>query len=117
VFQARVERTISAAHHNGPKDSKCHLNHGHDWGVKVQFKYFYPELNQYGWGPDFGLVKKVLDRYDHQDLNLMMVGIPPSAENFAVELYDTLYKETAWQPEWVEVDEGNGNSVRYTPSK
>lgn len=114
MWVSRVEKTISAAHHNGPPDNKCANNHGHDWRVIVQFTY--DVLNEWGWGPDFGMIKRIIDSYDHGvggDLNVRLHPDPPSAENFARELYTALAEYFGFPPDFVEVHEGNENSVRY----
>ena len=117
MFESRVERQIEAAHHNGPPESKCYTNHGHSWKVIVVFQYpnSVVSLSKYGWGPDFHDVKRIIDEYDHKDLNDKMgAGIPPSAENLARVLYDQFSIKLGFKPKYVELHEGSGNSVRYT---
>lgn len=110
MWTSRVERTVSAAHHNGPLGGKCATNHGHDWHIVVEFTY--EDLDSaYGWGPDFGIVKKTLDEYDHQDLNTLMPV--PSAELFARHLFEELADATGCVPDFVQVSEGHGNKVTY----
>lgn len=112
-FTARVERSISAAHHNGPPGSRCRTNHGHDWFIVVEIEYTESELDGYGWGPDFGAVKRVLDAFDHKDLNEIMQE-PSSSENFALRIFNAVRQATTFTPKSVEVNEGNGNRVTYT---
>lgn len=112
MFTSRVERQFEAAHHNGPEYSRCHINHGHSWKVVVEFEY--EKLDKYGWGPDFAAIKQVIDRFDHQDLNALMPA--PSAENVAVFLFNhftEIFLDA--QVTFVQVEEGGGNTVRYTP--
>lgn len=115
MFESRVERQIEAAHHNGPEGGRCFNNHGHTWKITAVFQYGNDIVanSPYGWGPDFGDIKAVIDEYDHKDLNTKMTTIPPSAENFARVLYDQLTIKTGLAPWYVEVHEGGGNSVRY----
>ena len=113
MFTATVERTITAAHHNGPEGHKCNTNHGHDWRAIVTVEYGDEDLNANGWGPDFGAIKAVLDRYDHQDLNELL-PFPPSAENFAKHLYREIWTATSFTPSRVELYEGHDNRVAYT---
>lgn len=111
MYTSQVKRQFEAAHHNGPEWSRCHTNHGHTWKVVVRFEY--EKLDAYGWGPDFGVVKQLIDRFDHQDLNALMPV--PSAENVAKFLYDVFVEKF---PDakvlFVQVYEGGGNSARYT---
>jgi 6-pyruvoyl-tetrahydropterin synthase len=110
-------RTISAAHHNGPDGNKCQRNHGHDWGIHVTFEYGEEDLDAYGWGPDFGKIKKVLDSFDHQDLNTLdqFHGKPASAEHFALVLVQALSDAVGMRPNYLSVDEGNGNTIQWSP--
>lgn len=101
-----------AAHHNGPLSSKCHRNHGHTWDIEVRFSFSDDKLDQYGWGVDFSLVKEVIDAFDHHDLNERL-KVPPSSENFAKMLYKLLHGATGYKPDYVQVKEGHGNTVRY----
>lgn len=117
MFTSRVERTISAAHHNGPPGNRCENNHGHDWHIVIELRYEEADLNEYGWGPDFGSIKKLIDEYDHGvngDLNLMLAPLPPSAENLAKALWERCRIRFALLPLSVTVHEGKGNSVTYT---
>lgn len=115
MFTARIERLIAAAHHNGPPGHKCRTNHGHDWRVVVEISYGDEVVDgsPSGWGPDFGVVKAVIDAYDHQDLNERFGGQPASAENFARRLYREVAEGTGCEPDFVEVNEGNANRVTY----
>ena len=113
MFVLNVSRQIEAAHHNGPPGNRCQTNHGHSWLISVQFTYTDANLNAFGWGPDFGKIKAIIDAYDHKDLN-QELSIPPSAENFAKTIFDRLHVELGFIPDWVEIEEGKGNKVRYT---
>jgi 6-pyruvoyl-tetrahydropterin synthase len=116
MYESRVVRQIEAAHHNGPPGHKCEVNHGHTWGITVVFQYTNESVSNdtYGWGPEFGAVKKIIDQYDHQDLNDKFgPGIPPSAENLARVLYDQFVIQLGASVKYVQVNEGSGNSVRY----
>lgn len=128
AFISRVEKTISAAHHNGPEDNKCHNIHGHDFRVVVQ--YTYDQLDEYGWGPDFGGIKKIIEKYDHGvgpidglgnrlpnfTLNKWLAPDPPSAEHLARRIYQELADWFNLAPDFVRVHEGSGNSVSYNPN-
>ena len=111
-WRSSVDREIAAAHHNGPKGSKCHTNHGHTWKIRVSFVY--EALDQWGWGPDFHAVKVAIDSIDHKDLNEIL-SEPASAENVGRYIAQTVYEMTGEVPTEVSVDEGSGNSVVYYP--
>lgn len=112
MFTSQVERQFEAAHHNGPEHNRCHNNHGHTWKVLVEFEY--DELNNWGWGPDFGVVKQIIDRLDHSDLNAFMKF--PSAENVAKFLW-THFNDAfpRARVNFIQIREGGGNTVRYYP--
>jgi 6-pyruvoyl-tetrahydropterin synthase len=109
TFTAQVTRQIEAAHHNGPIESKCHGNHGHSWTITIRFGYTPADLDQYGWGIDFLRVKKLIDRYDHKDLNTILAV--PSAENLAIQLWSDFEQDCGRSPLSVTVEEGKGNIV------
>jgi 6-pyruvoyl-tetrahydropterin synthase len=116
VFTTRVVRQIEAAHHNGPEGSKCYTNHGHSWKILVEVQVEDRKVNdsEYGWSVDFHAIKEVIDFYDHKDLNAEFFDTPPSAENLARNLWFRIFQETGFQPTFVEVHEGSGNSVRFS---
>lgn len=109
TWTSTVERVIAAAHHNGPPGHKCTTNHGHDFRIVVEFTY--TEVDDIGWGPDFGKIKKLIDAFDHQDLNMHMVH--PSAELFAKFLFDLFKQAFGVTPNFVSVAEGKDNTVVY----
>lgn len=114
LFTSRVERSLSAGHSNGPPEGKCFRFHGHDFGIVVEITYDENKLDQYGWGPDFSAIKKVLDDFgDHQPLNEVMAPTPASAENIAKWLFNAISKATHFSPDFVSVSEGHGNKVTY----
>lgn len=111
MWTSSVERVIAAAHSNGPVGQKCYNKHGHDFTIVVEFSY--ELVDEFGWGPDFGKIKKLIDAFDHQDLN---VHLPhPSAELFAKHLFELFTQAFGIAPNWVSVSEGKGNNVVYTP--
>lgn len=117
MFIARVARTVSAAHHNGPDGNKCQRNHGHDWQIELEIAYHADDLDEYGWGPDFGRIKRVLDAYDHHDLNEVITKHPPSAERFAMTLVADVEAEFEgrYRVHRIVVHEGNANTIEYFP--
>lgn len=61
--------------------SKCANLHGHNWIVTVYCKA--ENLNQNGMVTDFSDIKSRVMVLDHQNLNEMLKGINPTAENLA----------------------------------
>lgn len=122
-----VEKEISAAHHAGPPGHRCQTNHGHDFLIVIEISY--SVLDEYGWGPDFAALKKILAPLDHNDLNeffadpLRHAGwMPPTSENLSEWLYEEVkdYLEQGgnkWEAvvDFVRVQEGAGNHVTYRP--
>jgi 6-pyruvoyltetrahydropterin/6-carboxytetrahydropterin synthase len=112
LWVSHVEAEFSAAHHNGPEGHKCLTNHGHDWKAEVEFTY--DQLDEVGWGPDFGAVKAIIRELDHKDLNeLFMPAMRPSAENIARWLYEQFADRLGRMPTYVKVQEAAGNWVIY----
>jgi 6-pyruvoyltetrahydropterin/6-carboxytetrahydropterin synthase len=97
MFELMIEESFCAAHalrgYNGP----CENLHGHTW--KVQVFLTGNKLNKIGILIDFrgikAALKKVLDRFDHQNLN----DLPefkkqnPSCEILAKLVFEKLKKE------------------------
>lgn len=118
VFQAHVEATVEAAHSNGPVGHRCQNMHGHSWRIEVEWIYGLQDLNEYGWGPDFGAVKAIIRRLDHSGGDRGLNGFfnfPPSAENIAQYLFREIH--SGW-PEMqhltIIIHEGGGNTLTYT---
>jgi len=109
-----VEEEFSSAHHNGPEGHKCNETHGHDWLAVVEITYH--QVNELGWGPDFGDVKGVIRPMDHQNLNKLF-AFPPSAELIGQWLYHEIWGRIGIQPDFVEIHEGGANRIRYTETQ
>ena len=63
-------------------DSKCKNLHGHNWLVVVYCGA--NKLNHNGMIIDFKHIKNLIhDRLDHQNINEVLPGINPTAENMA----------------------------------
>ena len=105
----KIERNVEAAHSNGPVGQQCYTVHGHSWHIEVEYRY--DEIDEYGWGPNFADVKKLIDALDHKDLNKLFVR--PSSEIISKWLYEQLQDELHVKVNWVSVSEGHGNTVRY----
>lgn len=113
MFRAHVEATFESAHANGPVGHKCHVMHGHSWLGEIEWEYDSDKQDEFGWGPDFGKVKELFRRLDHQDLNEFFV-FPPSAENIAQRIYKDFIAQFGFAPLFVKLHEGRGNIMTYT---
>ena len=105
---------ISASHQlKLSYQSACERLHGHNWNIVVHCKN--EDLNEDGMIIDFTEIKKIVNQFDHQNINDIMKGdngefINPTAENMAKYLCDSIpycYK--------IEVEETDGNKVIYEP--
>ena len=112
MFRAHVEETFEAAHANGPEGHKCHVMHGHSWRAELEWDYDETKQNEFGWGPDFGAVKGMVRKLDHQNLNELF-SFAPSAENIAQFLYNEFTSIFGMYPAKVQLFEGRGNSITY----
>lgn len=103
----RIE--ISASHKLSLNyKSKCENLHGHNWIVEIYMRS--EELDENGMVYDFTHIKeKVKSKLDHQNLNDVLNGINPTAENIAKWIQEQLgekcYKVT--------VQESEGNIAGY----
>jgi 6-pyruvoyltetrahydropterin/6-carboxytetrahydropterin synthase len=93
-FSVRVQVEFAAAHHIRGYDGECARPHGHNWKIEVEAAT--EQLNQIGIAVDFkvlkAMVKKLVDRYDHQDLNTIapFSDLNPTAETMAMVFYNEL---------------------------
>jgi 6-pyruvoyl-tetrahydropterin synthase len=119
LFTLHVERQVEAEHHNGPASSRCHNVHGHSWLIEVEITFGESELDEWGWGTDFGVIKSLIEEFDHDTLNQhpLMGGLAPSAENLARVIYFETISRTGMQPDFVRVHEGKGNTMTYRASE
>ena len=119
TWTLHVEEDFSSAHANGPEGHKSNTMHGHDWLATVEVTY--DKLDENGWGPDFGAIKAIIKPLDHKNLNDLFDGtlghfawMKPSAENIAKWLFHQVWGVTGYKPDFVEINEGGANRVRYT---
>jgi len=76
-MKMHTEETISASHHLLNYDGKCAKLHGHNFRVVVDI---IGKVNPAtGMIIDFGEVKSVIEKLDHEDLNNFIEN--PTAEN------------------------------------
>lgn len=108
IFSVSKRMEIAGAHYlDLPYESKCKNLHGHNWIVTVHCRA--NKVNEQGMICDFAHIKKrVHDRFDHQNINEVLNGLNPTAENIAkyiCGLVPHCYK--------VEVQESEGNVACY----
>jgi len=97
--------------------SKCVNVHGHNWIITVRVES--PSLNKEGMVVDFGAIKEIVNKLDHHNLNEVLPGLNPTAENIARWIADevtlllsgTNYKANV---SFVRVQESEGNVACYT---
>ncbi|HEV2037099.1 MAG TPA: 6-carboxytetrahydropterin synthase, partial [Candidatus Eremiobacteraceae bacterium] len=102
---------IDAAHQLSlPYDSPCNRRHGHRYGIEISASAH--EL-EHGMVVDFNVLQKVVDEFDHCDLNdrpeFRVTGLATTAENIAIVLSQKLQHAVG---ERVSIDEV---VVRETP--
>jgi 6-pyruvoyltetrahydropterin/6-carboxytetrahydropterin synthase len=92
MFDIFIDTHFAGAHHLRDYPGDCEKPHGHNWKVKVTVRA--TELDQYGMGIDFKVLKKivkeVIDKLDHNDLNTLpyFQDRNPSSEHIATFLFD-----------------------------
>ncbi len=94
-YSVKVTVEFAAAHHIRGYDGECARPHGHNWVIEVEATT--PKINEIGIAVDFkvlkSMVKKLIDRYDHQDLNSVAPfndKMNPTAESLSFVLYKDL---------------------------
>jgi len=70
---------------NLPYNSKCNQPHGHNYLIEIWVE---AHPNKNGMVLDFNKIKKVVNKYDHTNLNLYFKQ--PTAENIANKIHDEL---------------------------
>ena len=97
MFELRVVTRFAAAHRLTMVGAKCENLHGHNWKIEVYVQG--PSLDEGGVLIDFGIIKKhvreLMETLDHKflnDLEFFQDGTPPSSENIARYLAESLSK-------------------------
>lgn len=124
MFELRVVTRFAAAHQLTMVGTKCENLHGHNWKIEVYIKG--QSIDEGGVLVDFGVIKRhvreLMETLDHKFLNELdyfQDGTPPSSENIAWYLADSLAarmdlpgisvsRVTAW--------ESDDASATYIPS-
>jgi len=91
-----TEGWYDASHNLECYDGKCANKHGHTYKVKVWVKGDSEQLDKSGILWDFGNLKKIINQFDHKDLNELfneIQNINSTAENQCMFIYNRL-KET-----------------------
>lgn len=98
MYELKIVTHFAAAHQLRMVAEKCENLHGHNWKVEVFVRG--ESLDQAGILMDFGELKNqvggVVDRLDHKFLNengIFGDGFPPSSENIARYIAETLQNE------------------------
>jgi 6-pyruvoyltetrahydropterin/6-carboxytetrahydropterin synthase len=84
-----TEFTFDSCHHLEGYDGKCKNKHGHSWLCEVWFKGNTLYKDRIGILVDFGLVKEIREKLDHNDLNIVL-NFNPTAENLSEWVYNEL---------------------------
>lgn len=141
MFTVTKRIEIAGAHFlNLPYESKCSKLHGHNWIIEVEVSGM--KLNSEGMLVDFCIIKEVVNKLDHKDLNGIFKSkkhdtINPTAENIAkwitreinCKIYDFENEkqeedldgpEEGWEDKIpcvskVTVQESEGNTACYIP--
>lgn len=94
MFELKVQKEFSSAHHLLNYEGECENQHGHNWFVEAYVVG--DKLNKSNILIDYKVLKRelkvVLDYLDHQDINELpeFKGISPSSEMIAKFIYEKL---------------------------
>ena len=94
MYEVKVEKSFSAAHHLLNYEGVCENQHGHNWKVEVYVKG--QNLDKSNILIDFKLLKKELDDVfnylDHKDINTLkeFENKSPSSEFMAKFIYERM---------------------------
>lgn len=97
MFDIFIKTHFAGAHHLRDYPGDCEKPHGHNWKVKVTVRA--TDLDKYGMGIDFKVLKKIVnvavDKLDHRDLNTLpyFQDRNPSSEHIARFIYDEVRPE------------------------
>ena len=115
MFKISVIIDFSSAHQLRNYEGKCENIHGHNW--KVEALVTGSKLNEAGMLIDFKCLKDMVNQLDHEDINLVMHPLNPTAENIsrylAEKIQGILPEETFVSK--VTVQESEGNVACYIP--
>lgn len=122
MYNLMVETEFAAAHRIKEAEGKCERLHGHTWKVQVTLQG--KKLDKRGILIDFRevkkLVKKSIDKLDHQYLNEVLKNMAPTTENIAKFLFKELEKKIDSQKiklSEVKVGESDKTWISYSEEK
>ncbi len=87
-----TEDYFDAAHFLIGYNGKCSNLHGHTWKISLWIRGDSKDKDQSGILWDFGNLKKVINLFDHKNLNEIS-SESPSVENLSIFIYDNLKTE------------------------
>ena len=99
MFEVKVEKSFSAAHHLLNYQGACENQHGHNWKVEVYVRG--EKLDKSNILVDFKVLKKELDEIlnylDHKDINTLpeFENESPSSEYMAKFIYEKIKEKLA----------------------
>ena len=94
MFEVKVEKSFSAAHHLLNYQGACENQHGHNWKVEVYVTG--SQLDKSNILVDFKVLKaeldEVLNYLDHKDINTLpeFKNVSPSSEFMAKFIYEKM---------------------------
>jgi 6-pyruvoyltetrahydropterin/6-carboxytetrahydropterin synthase len=89
-----TEVIIDSAHRLENYQGKCANLHGHSWRIELWFRGDKVHKDKVGILVDFGIVKALKEKLDHQVLNdIMPEGVNPTDENLVEFIYECLRRE------------------------
>ncbi|MCP3950990.1 MAG: 6-carboxytetrahydropterin synthase QueD [Desulfobacterales bacterium] len=98
MYELKVETDFAAAHQLAMVGEKCENLHGHNWKIEVIVAG--ETLDEGGVVMDFGIIKQhvraVMETLDHKFLNELEIfsdAVPPSSENIARYIADSMQKK------------------------
>ncbi len=98
MYELKVETDFAAAHQLAMVGEKCENLHGHNWKIEVIVTG--ETIDEGGVLMDFGIIKQhvraVMETLDHKFLNELEFfndAVPPSSENIARYIADSMQKK------------------------
>lgn len=90
ILTLHTEGWFDAAHSLKRYEGKCANLHGHTYKVEVWIKGDSSQLDKADILWDFGNLKKIINRYDHKNLNELYLSDNSTAEKQCIVFYNIL---------------------------